>query len=130
VIGYEWRGHFENVEVNEVHAAGFGHALREDDWWAQVNRHSLGWVCARQDGRLVGFVNVAWDGGVHAFVLDPVVAIAVQRQGVGRRLVAVAVEHARSAGCEWLHVDFDEHLRPFYLDSCGFRSTSAGLIRL
>ena len=130
MIGYEWRGHFANADVNEVHAEAFWHPLRDDDWWAQVNRHSLGWVCARQDGRLVGFVNVAWDGGVHAFVLDPVVAIAVQRQGVGRRLVAVAVEHARSAGCEWLHVDFDEHLRPFYLDSCGFRSTSAGLIRL
>ena len=88
VIDYEWRGHFENAEVNPVHAEAFGHRLLDVDWWAQVNRHSLGWVCARQDGRLVGFVNVAWDGGVHAFVLDPVVDIAVQRQGIGRRLVS------------------------------------------
>ena len=28
------------------------------------------------------------------------------------------------------HVDFDEHLRPFYLGACGFAPTSAGLIVL
>lgn len=38
-----------------------------------MNRHSLGWVCARFDGALVGFVNVAWDGAAHAFILDTVV---------------------------------------------------------
>ena len=27
---------------------------------------------------------------------------------------------ARAAGCEWLHVDFEDHLRPFYFGSCGF----------
>ncbi|MGH8940997.1 MAG: GNAT family N-acetyltransferase [Actinomycetes bacterium] len=130
VIDYEWRGRFDNAEANGVHAEAFGHPLVDDDWWAQVNRHSLGWVCARRHGRLVGFVNVAWDGGVHAFLLDPVVVTELQRQGVGARLVALVVEHVRLAGCEWLHVDFDDHLGPFYLGRCGFRSTSAGLIGL
>jgi hypothetical protein len=37
---------------------------------------------------------------------------------------------ARAAGCEWLHVDFDEELRAFYLDACGFEPTAAGLIHL
>ena len=41
-----------------------------------------------------------------------------------------ATQAARDAGCEWLHVDFEEHLRPFYLDACGFRPTGAGLIPL
>jgi hypothetical protein len=27
-----------------------------------------------------------------------------------------------------LHVDFDTRLEPFYLDTCGFRSTPAGFI--
>jgi GNAT superfamily N-acetyltransferase len=130
VIEFEWRGRFDDAELNRLHAEAFEHALRDDAWWTQVNRHSLGWVCARLDGRLVGFVNVAWDGGIHAFVLDPIVAVAVRRQGVGSRLVALAVEHARLAGCEWLHVDFDDHLRAFYFDSCGFQSTNAGVIRL
>jgi len=87
-------------------------------------------VCAREDGRLVGFVNVAWDGGVHAFVLDTVVAPAAGRRGIGTRLVAIATENARAAGCEWLHVDFEPHLRSFYFDACGFRPTDAGLIQL
>jgi tRNA-Thr(GGU) m(6)t(6)A37 methyltransferase TsaA len=130
VIDYEWRGNVDNAEFNRLHAEGFGHRLLDDDWSAQLNRHSLGWVCARQDGELVGFVNVAWDGGVHAFILDTVVTGRVRRRGVGAGLVTVATEHARAAGCEWLHVDFDDHLRPFYFDSCGFTPTNAGLIAL
>lgn len=31
---------------------------------------------------------------------------------------------------EWLHVDFDDHLKSFYFDACGFRPTNAGLIQL
>ena len=51
-----------------------------------------------------------------------------QRQGIGRRLVSLAAEHVEAAGCEWLHVDFDPELRPFYLEARGFTSTEAGLI--
>lgn len=130
MITYEWRGRFDDTEVNALHAEGFAHRVLDDDWWGQVNRHSLGWVCARDGADLVGFVNVAWDGAVHAFVLDTLVAGPVRRRGVGRELVARAVEGARAAGCEWLHVDFDDELKPFYFDSCGFQPTNAGLIAL
>jgi hypothetical protein len=44
--------------------------------------------------------------------------------------VELAVEGARAAGCEWLHVDFEDHLRGFYFDACGFVPTNAGLIEL
>ena len=37
---------------------------------------------------------------------------------------------AKSVGCEWLHVDFDAELLPFYVDACGFVPTNAGLISL
>ena len=37
---------------------------------------------------------------------------------------------ARSAGCEWLHVDFEDHLHGVYFDACGFTPTNAGLIEL
>jgi GNAT superfamily N-acetyltransferase len=130
VIGYSWRGSFTNAELNALHAEGFGHRLLDDDWQAQVSRHSLGWVRARENGQLVGFVNVAWDGGVHAFLLDTLVAAGVRRRGVGSKLAAVAADGARAAGCEWLHVDFEDQLRPFYFDSCGFSPTNAGLIAL
>lgn len=129
-ITYEWRGDFDNAAVNALHAESFGHAQMPIDWQKQVHRHSLGWVCAREDGRLVGFVNVAWDGGVHAFVLDTMVAQDMRKTGVGTELVTTAAQGARAADCEWLHVDFEEHLRPFYFDACGFRPTDAGLIAL
>jgi GNAT superfamily N-acetyltransferase len=129
-IRYEWRGVFANEALNALHAQGFGHRVLADDWWDQVNRHSLGWVCAWDGADLVGFVNVAWDGAVHAFILDTLTDERVRRQGIGRELVAVATREAAAAGCEWLHVDFDEHLRGFYVDACGFTPTPAGLIAL
>ena len=129
-ITYEWRGTFDDAEVNPLHAEGFGHRLIDIGWWAQLNRHSLGWVCAREGGVLVGFVNVAWDGGVHAFILDTLVSGSVQRRGVGTGLVALATEQARAAGCEWLHVDFEDPLCAFYFDACGFVPTNAGLVEL
>jgi GNAT superfamily N-acetyltransferase len=129
-IEYEWRGHFDNAEVNALHSEGFGHRVLDDDWWGEVQRHSLGWVCARDGADLVGFVKVIWDGAVHAFLLDTLVAARARRRGVGTALVAVATDRSRAAGCEWLHVDFDDHLRPFYFDACGFRPTNAGLIAL
>jgi GNAT superfamily N-acetyltransferase len=129
-VAYDWRGAFTSDELNVLHAEGFDHALLDWDWRDQVERHSLGWVTAREDGDLVGFVNVAWDGGSHAFVLDTLVRVRARRRGIGVELVKVAEREARAAGCEWLHVDFEDHLRTFYFDACGFTPTNAGLIEL
>ena len=129
-ITYEWRGDFDNTAVNALHAEGFHHRVLDIDWHTQVHRHSLGWVCARSGGELVGFVNVAWDGDVHAFILDTVVGAEHRRSGIGVELVATAAREARAAKCEWLHVDFDDDLRTFYFDACGFTPTNAGLIQL
>ena len=129
-ITYEWRGSLDNAELDRLHAEGFGHPVGRTDWRGRLERHSLGWVCAHEDGRLVGFVNVAWDGDTHAFILDTLVTADCRRLGVGRRLVAVAEREVRAAGCQWLHVDFEDHLRSFYFDACGFTPTNAGLIAL
>ncbi|MFE7313414.1 GNAT family N-acetyltransferase [Streptomyces sp. NPDC057555] len=129
-ISYAWRGDFDNAALNALHADGFGHPVARTDWRGRLRRHSLGWVCAWEDGALIGFVNVVWDGGVHAFILDTVVAQHCRARGVGAALVATAAHEARAAKCEWLHVDFEEHLRPFYFDACGFQETAAGLIAL
>lgn len=129
-IRYEWRGDFANADLDALHAEGFGRPAARTDWRARLERHSLGWVCAREDGSPIGFVNVVWDGGVHAFLLDTVVARHRRERGVGAALVATAAHEARAAKCAWLHVDFEEHLRPFYVDACGFEETAAGLIAL
>jgi GNAT superfamily N-acetyltransferase len=117
---FEWRAGFSNEALNALHAEAFDHAVPDHDWLAQVRGHSLGWVCAFDGETLIGFVNVPWDGALHAFIMDPVVLKRYERQGVGTALVALATEHARAAGCKWLHVDFDEPLRGFYFGACGF----------
>ena len=132
-IDYEWRGAFGNDEVNALHAEAFETRLydgSEWDWQEQVASHSLGWVVAREGATLVGFVNVPWDGLVHAWIQDTMVAGVARHRGVGVGLIALARDRAREAGCEWLHVDFDADLRSFYIDACGFTPTSAGLISL
>ena len=132
-IDYAWRGEVSSSEVNALHAEAFATRLFSDsewDWRGLLATHSLGWVVARRRKRLVGFANVAWDGLAHAVLLDVMVAESERGAGVGRRLVEVATEQARSAGCEWLHVDFEEGLEPFYLGACGFTWVPAGLIRL
>ena len=130
-VTYDWRGDFANDEINRLHAEAFETQVFGDwDWRAQVAEHSLGWVVAREGEALVGFVNVIWDGLVHAWIQDTMVASGTRRRGVGAELVARATDAAREAGCEYLHVDFDDHLRAFYFDACGFRPTNAGLIEL
>ena len=128
-----WRGEFSSEEANRLHAEAFGTRLytaAEWDWRALVAGHSLGWVTARDGDRLVGFANVLWDGLVHAWLQDVMVAADARHAGLGRRVVASARDGARAAGCEWLHVDFDDDLAPFYLEACGFRPARAGLMAL
>lgn len=126
----EWRGRVANDELNALHAEAFGHEVEHTDWVARLERFSVGWVVARDEGGLVGFVNVAGDGGIHAFLLDTCVASPARGHGIGAELVRAAVEGTRSAGCAWLHVDFTADLAPFYRHACGFRPTEAGLLAL
>lgn len=129
-VELRWRGMVENRELNALHAAAFDHPHFDDDWNAQLQRFSLGWVTARDDRQLVGFVNVLTDGGVHAWLQDVIVAPEAQRGGVGANMVALVRERTTVAGCEWLHVDFDDEHTDFYIDACGFTPAPAGLIEL
>jgi GNAT superfamily N-acetyltransferase len=123
----------DNAELNELHAEAFETRLFSDeewDWSGLLDRHSLGWVVARSGDRLAGFVNVVSDGLVHAWLQDTMVALSDRGRAIGTGLVKAAAEAAREAGYEWLHVDFDDDLRAFYFDACGFRPTNAGLMQL
>ena len=126
---FAWRG---DATDDELVALTRSHGGRpQAGWWDRIRPHSLGWVTAReQEGSLIGFVNVAWDGGDHAFLIDTKVRPDHQRRGIGTELVRLAARHAKKAGCEWLEVDFEQPLAPFYLDACGFAPTPAGLIHL
>ena len=116
-----------NDELNQLFATAWANHTATD--YTPVLSHSLLYVCAYADKRLVGFVNVAWDGGIHGFILDTTVHGDYQRRGVGRKLVEAAIESAQTKGIEWLHVDYEPHLDDFY-QACGFRHTAAGLLNL
>lgn len=97
--------------------------------WAPILARSLAHVGAYDGDRLVGFINVAWDGGIHATVFDTTVHPDYGRRGIGTALVCEAARVARERGARALHVDYEPHLARFY-EGCGFRPTAAGLIRL
>ena len=129
MIEYVWRGELADAEMVDLVASHGGEPV--EGWWDRIRDCSLGWVTARrEDGHLVGFVNVAWDGCDHAFILDTKTRGDYQRRGIGTELVRQAELHAAAAGCEWLHVDFRFELAPFYLDCCRFSSTAAGVMHL
>lgn len=128
-IIYEWRGALTDDEMVELVQSCGGRAT--PGWWDSISSQSLGWVTARgPDDLLVGFVNVAWDGSNHAFLLDTTTRVDHQRRGIGTEVVRRAAQHANAAGCEWLHVDFEARLAGFYVNACGFRDTDAGVIHL
>ncbi|MDO3435521.1 GNAT family N-acetyltransferase [Rhizobium sp. CBN3] len=114
-------------ELNALFSAAWGSPHSRD--FAEILSRSLAHIGAYSDGRLVGFVNVAWDGGIHAFLLDTSVHPDMRRQGIAMRMVRQATSIARERGAEWLHVDFEPRLAGFYR-ACGFRPTEAGLIKL
>ena len=126
-IRYSVNPPVRNDDLNGLFgAARSGHTPRD---FSPVLARSLGYVCACSEDQLIGFVNVAWDGDKHAFLLDPTVRPDRQRQGIGAELVRQAAEMARSNGAEWLHVDYEPRLAEFYR-KCGFRETAAGLMNL
>lgn len=111
-------------------------ALWQDAWGAPfagdtgaIWSRSLAHFGAYEGERLVGYVNLAWDGGVHAFLLDTMVHPQWRRRGIATRLVEAAAITAREQGVQWLHVDYEPQLQSFY-EGCGFRPTLAGLIPL
>ena len=125
------------TSVIDVQVDPFPNLTALNDLWRAVwaepfsadLRFSLTHLGAYADAHLVGFVNVAGDGGKHAFILDTSVRPDFRQHGIGRQLVTRAAAVARDRGAQWLHVDYEPHLAPFYT-SCGFGPTAAGLIRL
>ncbi len=126
-ISYRVSPPITNDELNALFGASWPRHDVSD--FQPILRRSLLYVCAYSRDRLVGFVNVAWDGGIHGFILDTTVHPDLRRQGIGSELVKCAVEASRDHGLRWLHVDFEPHLRDFYRQ-CGFRYTDAGLMKL
>ena len=113
--------------LNELFALAW--PAHERRTFTRVLLQSLSFIVAFDAHKVVGFVNVAWDGGSHAFILDPTVHPHYQRRGIGSELVRRAVAVATKNRVEWVHVDFESHLSTFYA-ALGFRSTDAGVLQV
>lgn len=126
-IEYKTEPAVSDRSLNELFASAWqNHANRE---FGPVLAQSLTYICAFDGQDLIGFVNVAWDGGIHGFILDTTVHPDYQRKGIGTKLMRYAAKIAAKRGIEWLHVDYEPHLHTFYR-RCGYRRTEAGLLHL
>ena len=126
-ISYRISPPVDNATLNALFASAW-----EGHYWADFQpllQHCLAYICGYADQQLIAFVKLAWDAGIHAFLLDTTVHTDWQRHGIGQRLVQEAVAVVQARGIHWLHVDYEPHLVGFY-QSCGFRPTLAGLIQL
>lgn len=133
-IMYKVEPQLNAQELSELFASAWGQSSvsggsKESNYIDDVLSRSLTYICAFSGQLLVGFVNVAWDGGGHGFLLDTTVRSDYQREGIGTELVKRAIDVSKERGLEWLHVDFEPHLKTFYR-KCGFLETDAGLVSL
>ena len=95
-ISYQVSPAVTNGELNALFANAWD---RHTTWdFLPILEHSLLFVCSYHGTRLVGFVNVAWDGAQHAFILDTTVDREFQRRGIGTQLVKRAAEGAKNRG--------------------------------
>ena len=120
MIRYVINASVSNAALNALFASAWPEHVSCD--FSSVFAGGLGHICAFDGDDLIGFVNVAWDGAKHAFLLDPTVRGDLQRKGVGSELVRLAAGLAKARGVEWLHVDYEPRLADFYC-KCGFRHT-------
>lgn len=73
-IDFRVRFDVDDVQLSQLHHDAFGGNYELVPWGSRLHRHSKSWVGAFHGTVLCGFVNAAWDGGKHAFLLDTAVA--------------------------------------------------------
>ena len=71
MVRYQRNPTLDNRQLNELSAASW--RAPSDSDFLPVLKRSLGYVGAFDGDLLVRFVNIAWDGNEHAFLLDTTV---------------------------------------------------------
>jgi ribosomal protein S18 acetylase RimI-like enzyme len=94
MIDYIIDPHPSDTELRALWLAAWGNAGPRN--FQTILSRSLTHIGAYQDSGLIGFVNVAWDGGIHAFILDTCVHPDLRRQGIATEMVKLATDTARA----------------------------------
>ena len=108
--------------------------LRESVGWDRLDEDYLAalkgyWATVGSfdsNGTLIAWCAIVSDGVRHAVLLDVIVHPSFQGQGIGRELVAQAIEHIRAHGISIIHVDFLPEKANFY-ERCRFRVGLGGI---
>ena len=103
-----------------------GWERQEEDYPAVLQRYwaTVGGFDATN--KLVAWCAILSDGVRHAVLLDVIFHPSLQRQGVGKVLVAKAIEYVKAHNVTIIHVDFEPETRTFY-EHCGFRTGLGGI---
>ena len=124
---YEVNPPVSSEDLNHLFAESW--PKHESTDFDKILERALIYICAYHDAELIGFAKLISDGGVHAFLLDPTVTPTFRRQGHAKEMVKCLKVEAKSHGLEWIHVDYEPHLKSFY-EACGFNPTEAGVCKL
>ena len=127
MIKYKAKPSIDNKALNDLFETSWENFQKRD--FSKALDKSLTYICAFYNNELIGFINIAWDGHLHAFLLDTTVHPAFRRKGIGTQLVIRGIQESQKSEAEWIHVDYEPKLDQFY-KNCGFTETKAGLINL
>ncbi len=116
-----------NAQLNDLFSSAWPEYEPRD--FAPILSRSLAYLGAFCELELAGFLNLAWDGGGHGFILDVTVRPSLRRQGLALAMLTEANRVAREHNLEWLHVDFEPRLAPLYRRA-GYQPTEAGLLHI
>ena len=95
-IEYKVEPELTEGDLNDLFASAWKNHIQRE--FGPVLEKSLTYIGAFDGPKLVGFVNVAWDGGIHGFILDTTVHSEYQHQGIATEVMKKAAEVAKAEG--------------------------------
>ena len=118
---------FDNDELTNLFNESWPEGTLRD--FSITHQHSLAYLIASEDKKIIGYLNIPHDGAYHAFIVDLTVHPNFRRRGVALLLLDHAVTVCRNKKYHWAHLDFKEELSPLY-EKAGFQLSTAGLLNL